>query len=218
MDPVTAARLLTEHAAARDALLARLVSWAAAEGHTLWQAGSFSRGAADEWSDLDLVLTGAQPPATGAALRVINPANGLDGYGYVGEAHLTGPLLHWIDWYPWPADLPAPADALLLTGTGEPGELDLVQSLDTYTRGTGTERPDADTFALAMIPIAAKYVARGDTDDAAGMVEMLGGDPEADPVTELRALVPAGAPADIAERVHLTLDVAGALRPQKERS
>ncbi|MEV6521965.1 hypothetical protein AB0M43_08505 [Longispora sp. NPDC051575] len=209
MDSATATALLAEHAAARDALLAGLVDWARAGGHPLWQVGSGSDGTGDEWSDLDLVLCGAQPPDTGAALRVVNPTNGLAGHGYVGEAHLAGPLVQWIDWYPWPVDLPSPAGARLLTGDGPRGELTLKECLDGYGRGRGAERPDRDTFALAMIPLAAKYVARGLSDDAAGMVEMLGGDPDGDPIAELRALIPAG---PVAGRVALTLDVAGALR------
>lgn len=221
MDRAEAARLLAEHAAARDTLLSRATAEAAATGRTLWRVGSGATGTGDAWSDLDLLATPDAPPLGDPALTTVNPWNGPRGGGYTGAAYLTGPLLVWIDWYVWPAELPAPAEAELLTATGTRGELGLSPTLDAYGRGESADS-EPGAFALAMIPIAAKYAARGRTEDAAGMVAWLGGDGDGDPIAELRGLLaevdlaavdaPGGAVA-VAERVGLLLDVAEALRP-----
>ncbi|WP_412537700.1 hypothetical protein R8Z50_17695 [Longispora sp. K20-0274] len=101
--------------------------------------------------------------------------------------------------------------AVALAGAGRRGELTLGESLDRYGRGRAPGGRIRTRFALAMIPLAAKYVARGALDDAAGMVGMLGGDPGGDLIGELRALIPTGADAVVAGRVGLTLEVAAAL-------
>ena len=209
-----AEQLLTAHADARDTLLLRITAAAAKAGRPLWQIGSRTEDRADAWSDLDLVI-GTGPCLTGeAALTVDNPANGPAGGGYLGVAHLTGPLLVWVDWYTWPADLPVPAHARLLTGEDRPGDLSLSEALEGHGRGTDPDRTNPNTFRLAMIPIAAKYAARGRHEEAAGMAGMLDGLADGDPLTRLRRLLSAAyGPRPLIDRIALTLDVAEAVRP-----
>lgn len=206
-----AEQVLLEHAEARDALLRRIT--ADVGSGALWQIGSFATGGADAWSDLDLVVSPGPAPVGNAALVLDNPANGPEGGGYIGAAYLTGPLPVWVDWYVWPADLPVPVEARLLAGEGRRGELGLFDALDQHGRGTARAESDPNMFALAMIPIAAKYVARGELETVAGMVAMLGGDPRTDPVACLRELLRAtDGPPLLAERVGRTIEVAAALR------
>lgn len=213
MERNEAERLLAEHAEARDELLRTITAEIRAAGQTLWQIGSFAHGRPDDWSDLDLLVADGPCPIGRPALTLDNPANGPRGGGYTGAAYLTGPLLVWVDWYTWPADLPAPAEARLLTGEGPQSELSLSEMLDRHGRGPAPDRFDQGDFALAMIPIAAKYVARGNAEAVAGMVAMLGGDVVADPIDGLRALLrTTGGPAPLTERIARTLDVAEALR------
>ena len=220
MDRDDAVRVLTEHATARDDLLARVREEATANGRTLWQVGSGGTGTGDAWSDLDLLATPGFAHPQEPALITDHPANGPRGGGYTGAAYLAGPLLVWIDWYTWPAELAAPAEAVLLAGEGKRGELDLGGTLDAHGRGEQAAT-DPAVFTLAMLPIAAKYVARGRRADAAGMIGMLGGEvatepgaePLADLVAELRRLLSAvdGGPREVAERVGRVIDVAEAL-------
>ncbi|GIG61628.1 hypothetical protein Lfu02_60000 [Longispora fulva] len=213
MEPTEAEQLLADHGRARDTLLRGFTTAAAGDNLTLWLLGSLASGVADAWSDLDLLVVAGPAPVGDPALVVVNPANGPQGGGYTGGAYLAGPLLIWVDWFTWPAELPVPAGARLLTGDGRPGTLPLFDALDRHGRGTRRAEPDRDTFALAMIPIAAKYVARGELEDSAGMIAMLGGDPDGDHVAALRALLRAIADhGPVTERVARTIDVAEALR------
>ena len=212
MDRQEAERLLAEHAKARDALLDEIIAEVSATERTLWQIGSFAQGRADAWSDLDLLVAGGPCPIGEPALTLVNPANGPVGGGHTGAAYLTGPLLVWVDWYAWPAGLPAPAEARLLAGRGPQSELPLAETLDRYGRGASPTRFDQDGFALAMMPIAAKYVARGNADAVAGMLTMLGAGTGPDPADSLRALLQTtSGPAPLVERIANTIDVAEAL-------
>ncbi|GIG66060.1 hypothetical protein [Phytomonospora endophytica] len=208
-----ATKLLTAHAVARDALLARLTTAAAESGRSLWQVGSFAEGRGDDWSDLDLVVTGGPCLLDEAALTMDYPPNGPAEGGYTGAAHLTGPLLVWVDWYTWPADTPVPVEARLLTGEDRPGDLPLTPALDRLGRGATPKSVDPDTSALAMIPIAAKFLARGRDGDAAGMAGMLNGRTDGDPLTRLRERLAAiGGPPSLTARITLTLQVAEVLK------
>jgi hypothetical protein len=213
MDRRDAEQLLHEHARARDTVLSQITAQARETGQALWQIGSFAAGAADAWSDLDLVISGGPYSVGDAALVLDNPANGPTGGGYTGAAYLTGPLLVWVDAYAWPADLPVPVEAKLLAGQGYRGDLPLFAALDQHGRGPAPTQWDPDTFALAMIPIAAKYVARGKPDQAAGMVAMLAGDAGNDSIADLRALLQAtDGPGPLIERVARMIDIAETLR------
>lgn len=213
MDRNEAERLLLEHAEARDALLRRITETVRAANGVLWQFGSFADGRSDAWSDLDLLVS-APLPLGDPALVLDNPANGPLGGAYTGAAYLTGPLLVWVDWYTWPAELPAPAEARLLAGEGPQSERSFSATLDHHGRGIAPAVSDQHTFALAMIPITAKYLARGDADAVTGMLSMLGGDTRMAPAASLRALLDATlGPAPLVERVARTIDVAAALAP-----
>jgi hypothetical protein len=80
----------------------------------------------------------------------------------------------WVDWYQWPSSAPIPTGARLLAGSGTVGSMDLADTLALVDRGRPGIAPDRDVFALAMLPLAAKFIARGDFDKATAMAEMLG--------------------------------------------
>ena len=212
MDRNAAERLLAAHAEARDDLLRHFVDEVRAANAAVWQIGSFATGEADTWSDLDLVVSGGLGPVGDPDLVLDNPANGPAGGGYTGAAYMAGPLLVWVDWYLWPEDLPVPAEAKPLAGDGHRGGLSLSDALDRHGRGQAHAQSDPDMFALAMIPIAAKFLARGRLEASAGMVAMLGGDPSSEPVTALQSLLHGiDGPAPLVERVARIIDVAQAV-------
>ncbi len=167
MDP-----LLDGLVAARAAWLKEIVAGSDAEA--IWLAGSLGRGAGDAWSDVDLLVVGAELPLDDAVLTLEAPQNGPAGGRYVGAMYDVGSLPLWVDWYAWPADLPAPRDARLLAGDGRPGERTLFEALDHHGRGLPLDAPDTVAFTLAMVPLTAKFIARGDLSSATAMAAMLG--------------------------------------------
>jgi hypothetical protein len=60
-----------------------------------------------------------------------------------------------------------------LAGAGAAGEIDLAETLELVGRGLPGPAPDPDAFTLAMLPLAAKYIVRGDLAKAAAMASML---------------------------------------------
>ena len=126
-------------------------------------------------------------------VTVRNPANGPDGGGYIGALHDLGPVPLWVDWYTWPARELVPCDALLVRGTGSQGTDDLRRSLDRIGRGRPDPypdpAPDPAEFVLAMVPLAAKFVARGRHEHAAAMAAMLGAPPDPSPLEGLRSVL-----------------------------
>lgn len=190
-------RLLDELVAARTAWLKDIVATLDAEA--VWLTGSLGRGAGDAWSDADLLVVGGELPLADAVLTLEVPQNGPVGGRYVGAMYDIGPLPLWVDWYAWPADLPAPRDARLLSGAGRAGELTLFEALDRHGRGPAEESSDRAAFTLAMLPLTAKFLARGDHASAAGMAAMLGVAPTVDALRELLARTP-GSP-----RAHLLI-------------
>jgi hypothetical protein len=151
--------------------LADTVPGLRAEG--VWLVGSLGSGTGDEWSDVDIVVVGGAPALDGTLLTLEMPGNGPVGGGYVGAMYDVAHLPLWVDWYWWPPRTPIPRDARLLAGAGTPGSLDLSETLDLVGRGAPGPAPDPDVFALAMLPLAAKYLARGDLEKAAAMASML---------------------------------------------
>ena len=179
-DPV---QRLTEHAAARDA-------WLAATSRELhgdervaavWLVGSLGQGSGDAWSDVDLVVVArdAHLPALverprsefgrfGEVLVAIDAPNGPAGGAYLGVAYAVGELPLWVDWYLWPlstarrpsdaralierADLPPPA--------AKPHAALLQQSRAAAPQAVVDRFADPVDFTVAMVPIAAKYIAR----------------------------------------------------------
>ena len=194
MTPEQARALVAQMPGARERWLAGMLERVRARA--VWLAGSAGRGRTDEWSDLDLILVDGAPVLDEALLAWENPGNGPVGGGYFGSLFAVGPLTLWVDWYLWPADAPTPSDARLLHGEGTPGDLDLSRSLDRLGRGRPRPHADRDAFALAMLPLAAKFVARGQDDKAAGMAAMLGAAPGMPPLTALRTVFDAIGGAD----------------------
>jgi hypothetical protein len=101
------------------------------------------------------------------------PDNGPAGGGYVGAMYDVAHLPLWVDWYWLPSGAPVPRDSRLLAGAGTAGSLDLRETLDLLGRGLPGPAPDPNVFALAMLPLAAKHVARGNIQKAAEMASML---------------------------------------------
>ncbi|MEV6271744.1 nucleotidyltransferase domain-containing protein [Kribbella sp. NPDC051936] len=139
----------------------------------VWLTGSLGAGTADEWSDVDIIVVGGERVLDQPLLSYAMPGNGPAGGGYVGAMYDAGPLPLWVDWYWWPTGAPIPRGSRLVAGTGRAGNLDLSGTLDLVGRGTPGPAPDPDVFALAMLPLAAKHIARGDLDKAAAMASML---------------------------------------------
>ncbi|MDI6105121.1 nucleotidyltransferase domain-containing protein [Actinoplanes sp. NEAU-A12] len=194
---------------AREGWLGQTVAGLRAEA--VWLAGSLGRGEGDSWSDVDLLVVAGDLPLGDAILTLEVPRNGPAGGRYVGAMYDIGPLPLWVDWYSWPASLPAPRDARLLSGHGNTGCRTLFESLDHHGRGPGTAT-DPATFALAMLPLTAKFIARGEHSAAAGMAAMLGITDQAPLVDGLRDLL-AATPGNavVRTRIARVLDVVAAL-------
>ncbi|MBR7834717.1 hypothetical protein KDL01_15690 [Actinospica durhamensis] len=214
MTPHEARALLAALPPARERWLAQAV--ACVDARSVWLAGSLGRGQGDEWSDVDLIVVDGAPILEGALVTVRNPGNGPVGGGYVGALYDLGPLPLWVDWYTWPASRPVPSDARALRGTGAQGTLDLRQSLDQIGRGRPDPHPDPvpdpEEFVLAMLPLAAKFVARGMLEHAAGMAAMLGAPPDPAPLERLRSLLSSVlGHAETRRLVHRYLEVVAAI-------
>lgn len=164
--------MLAALAAGRARWLAETVPALQAEG--VWLVGSLGSGRGDEWSDVDIVVVGGECVLDETLLTLEMPDNGPVGGGYVGAMYDVGPLPLWVDWYQWPSGAPVPRDSRLLAGAGVAGSLDLSETLELVGRGLPGPAPDPDVFALAMLPLAAKHIARGDMEKAAAMASMLG--------------------------------------------
>jgi hypothetical protein len=186
MTPREARALVAALPEAREHWLTETV--AGMQARAVWLTGSLGRGQADEWSDVDLIVAGGSPHLDDALVTTDNPGNGPVGGGHIGALYDIGPLTLWADWYLWPSHEPAPRDARLLRGHGNQGILDLSESLDRIGRGRPRPHPDRDAFALAMLPLAAKFIARGVNDKAASMAVMLGAPPDMAALDGLRAV------------------------------
>ncbi|TCC07465.1 hypothetical protein [Kribbella soli] len=122
---------------------------------------------------MDIIVVGGECLLNEALLTLEMPGNGPVGGGYVGAMYDIGSLPLWVDWYLWPSDAPVPRESRLLAGAGVAGSLDLSETLELVGRGLPGPAPDPDVFALAMLPLAAKHIARGDFEKAAAMASML---------------------------------------------
>jgi hypothetical protein len=160
-------------ALARDRALWLAETVPALQAESVWLVGSLATGTGDEWSDVDLIIARGDSALDGSILTLDTPANGPAGGGYVGTMYDVGGLPLWVDWYCWPGGAPIPSEARLLAGTGTAGTLDLSETLDLVGRGQPGPAPDPDVFALAMLPLAAKYIARGNSEKAASMASIL---------------------------------------------
>ncbi|ADB29769.1 hypothetical protein Kfla_0648 [Kribbella flavida DSM 17836] len=162
---------------ARDRWLADTIP--ALKAKAVWLTGSIGEGRGDAWSDLDLLVVDGSCLLDDALLTLELPQNGPSGGRYVGAMYDLGELPLWVDWYEWPSTAPIPTGSRLLAGSGSAGRLNLADTLTLVGRGVPGPSPDPDTFALAMLPLAAKFVARGDVDKATPMAAMLEITPDA---------------------------------------
>jgi hypothetical protein len=158
-------------AAGRARWLTETVS--ALQAEAVWLVGSLGSGTGDEWSDVDIVVVDGQPVLDEPLLTLEMPDNGPADGGYVGAMYDVGHLPLWVDWYWWPSGAPIPRESRLLSGAGTAGRLDLSETLDLVGRGQPGSAPDPNVFTLAMLPLAAKYIARGNFEKAAEMASML---------------------------------------------
>lgn len=167
--------LIAELSAARDRWLDRTMR--GLEARSVWLAGYLGRGGGDAFSDLDLIVVDGDFALSGARLSFENTWNGPADGRHVGAMYPLAELTLWIDWYRWPADAALPRGSRRLAGAqGRAGDLDLLQALDSLGRGAPGEPVDPDVSALAMLPLAAKFVASGAADKAESMARMLGAD------------------------------------------
>lgn len=143
------------------------------QAESVWLLGSLGSGRGDEWSDVDLLVVDGECVLGEPLLTLEMPDNGPIGGGYVGAMYDVGPLPLWVDWYQWPSGAPIPRESRLLAGAGTAGSLDLSETLELIGRGLPGPPPDPDVFTLAMLPLAAKHLARRDLAKAAAMASML---------------------------------------------
>lgn len=158
-------------AGGRDRWLLETVS--AVRAHGVWLVGSLGSGAGDQWSDLDLIVDGGEFLLDEALLTLEMPGNGPLGGAYTGAMYDIDGLPLWVDWYLWPPGAPIPREARLLAGIGSVGRLDLSATLELVGREPPGPAPDPEVFTLAMLPLAAKHLARGDLEKATAMAAML---------------------------------------------
>ncbi|MEU6794177.1 nucleotidyltransferase domain-containing protein [Nonomuraea wenchangensis] len=187
MTPQDARAVVADLPAARERWLAHTI--ATVQAQALWLAGSLGRGGGDAWSDVDLIVVGGHPVLDDALFILEQPSNGPAGGGYVGALYDIGPLTLWVDWYLWPPGVEVPGDTRLLLGQGTSGDLSLGEALDRIGRGCHAPPPDPELFALAMLPLAAKFIARRQSGSAVAMATMLGAPPDLDPLDSLTAVL-----------------------------
>ena len=166
-----ARRRVAALAGGRDRWLIQTVS--AVQAHGVWLVGSLGSGTGDEWSDLDIIVVGGEFLLDEALLTLEMPGNGPLGGAYTGAMYDIDGLPLWVDWYRWPSGTPIPREARLLAGTGPVGNLDLSATLELVGREPPGPAPDPEVFALAMLPLAAKQLARGDLEKATAMAAMV---------------------------------------------
>jgi hypothetical protein len=192
-DPV---QRLAEHAGARDA-------WLAATSRQLhedervaavWLVGSLGQQGGDAWSDVDLALVVSDDDLDGLVERrrsefgrfgevlvAIDAPNAPAGGGYLGVAYAVGELPLWVDWYLWPRSTARrPSDArVLIERAGLPAPATrphaalLQQSRAADPHAVVDRFADPVDFAVAMVPIAAKYIARRQSQAASELLRLL---------------------------------------------
>jgi hypothetical protein len=152
--------------------------------------GSLGAGRADDWSDVDLLLVVKDehlddyavpdrlPSGPGRRTFAIDARhNGPTGTRAVSAQYVMDDLPLWVDWSIHPISLATwpPASTVLFDRHG------LTQSLSEYRGNHEPATPktaaEQEALRLALIPIAAKQLARH-SPDAPGTIEFLGGSHE----------------------------------------
>lgn len=167
--------------------------------------GSFGRGQADDWSDVDLLIIVSDEDFhafvdpqrnrlwSDADLVIDARRNTPIGATSFATLHVMSGLPIGVDWYVYPASLAAwPRDCQVVDG---PDVAPSTEEPFSAWNGRGPRNEPIATAAggatlarLAMVPIAAKYIARRSS--AAGeMLEFLGvGAPSLEPRAQVEAL------------------------------
>jgi predicted nucleotidyltransferase len=171
----------------RDAVRDRIVEVLEADPRVqaVWLSGSFGRGEADEWSDLDLhvAVEDASFPALleeraelyaaidrPLLIQQEMPSNSIGG-GRFQLVVYPGPIE--VDWNIGPVgEAERPHDSVLLVDRVEIPEWTLPpQTSDEQRRQAEWDL----TFFWAMAPIAVKYAGRGETHQVASQIDLLAG-------------------------------------------
>jgi hypothetical protein len=192
-DPV---QRLAEHAAARDAWLAATSRQLHGDERVaaVWLVGSLGRGGGDAWSDVDLALVARDEHLPllaerrrsefgrfGEVLVAIDAPNAPAGGAYLGVAYAIGELPLWVDWYLWPlstARRPSDARALIERAELPPPATKPHAALLQHSRAADPHAvmdrfADPVDFTVAMVPIAAKYIARRQLQEASELLRLL---------------------------------------------
>jgi hypothetical protein len=117
-------------------------------------------------------------------LVAIDAPNAPAGGAYLGVAYAVGELPLWVDWYLWPrstARRPSDARALieraeLLPPATKPHAALLRDSRAAAPHAVVDRFADRVDFTVAMVPIAAKYIARRQPQEANELLGLLNRD------------------------------------------
>ncbi|GAA1575283.1 MULTISPECIES: nucleotidyltransferase domain-containing protein [Kribbella] len=184
--------------------------------------GSLGAGTADEWSDVDLLVVAEDPdavalPSAGRTFAIDARHNGPAGTRATSAQYVVDGLPLWVDWHVHPLSLASwPSDSTILFEHHpiRRTPATFATYLNEGPREPATPKTPAEQHAMriALIPIAAKQVARR-SPDAPHTIQFLGGPPTTTPHTQLAALhqllddltTPENHPSLTAARTYLTL-------------
>jgi hypothetical protein len=192
-DPV---QRLADHAVARDAWLAATSRQLQGDERVaaVWLVGSLGQDGGDAWSDVDLALAVRDDDLPGLVewrrfefgrfgevLVAIDAPNAPAGGAYLGVAYALGELPLWVDWYLWPRSTARrPSDARVLIERAElpPPAIEPHATLLQHSRAADPHAvvdrfADRVDFTVAMVPIAAKYIARRQPQAASELLRLL---------------------------------------------
>jgi hypothetical protein len=187
---------LADHATARDAWLVSTSRQLQGDERVaaVWLVGSLGQDGGDAWSDVDLALVVRDEDLDelaerrrsefgrfGEVLVAIDAPNAPAGGAYLGVAYAVGELPLWVDWYVWPRSTARrPNDARVLIERAEPPppvtepHAALIEHSRVAAPHAVVDRFAAPVdFTVAMVPIAAKYIARRQPQEARELLRLL---------------------------------------------
>jgi hypothetical protein len=117
----------------------------------------------------------------GEVLVAIDAPNAPAGGAYLGVAYAAGDLPLWVDWYLWPlstARRPNDARVLIERAAALPPAAEPHAALIQDSRAADPQAvhdlfADPVDFTVAMVPVAAKHIARGQPQKAAELLRLL---------------------------------------------
>jgi hypothetical protein len=192
-DPV---QRLADHATARDAWLVATSRQLQGDERVaaVWLVGSLGQNGGDAWSDVDLALVVRDEELDrlaerrrsefgrfGEVLVAIDAPNAPAGGAYLGVAYAVGELPLWVDWYLWPlstARRPNDARVLIERAALPPPATTPHAALIQHSRAAAPHAvvdrfADPVDFTVAMVPIAAKYIARRQPQETRELLRLL---------------------------------------------